>query len=174
MAGRRSTVASGDSVNFPDDMDTARFLDRHWQREPLFLRDAVDVTGLGIDAEALFEIAMEPEAQSRLVTRRGDRWRVEHGPLEASQLEALPTRNWTLLVQAMEVWEPALHDLIARFSFLPRWRTDDVMISLAAPGGGVGPHVDQYDVFLIQGAGRRRWAWAVRSIRSGPVSRCGF
>ncbi len=119
---------------------------------------------LPFDPDDLFDLACEPQVQSRLVVRRGGTFDVTHGPLDPATFDDLPEAGWSLLIQSTEVWVPELHDLIASIGFLPRWRVDDVMVSLSAAGGGVGPHVDQYDVFLLQAQGRRSWAYG------GPVS----
>ena len=157
-------VAVQKAFRFPDGLDAAAFLAGHWQRRPLFCPRALDAAAWVIEAEDLLSVAMEDGASARLVTREGEHFCLENGPFEEDRLDALPEDCWSVLVQAMEVWEPRYHGLIALFGFLPRWRIDDVMISLAGEGGGVGPHVDQYDVFLCQVAGRRRWSVG------GPVS----
>jgi 50S ribosomal protein L16 3-hydroxylase len=95
--------------------------------------------------------------ESRLVTRRRGKWAVRHGPFDEADFGKLPAQDWTLLVQGVDLWEPAVAALRDRFRFVPDWRLDDVMVSYAPPGGGVGAHVDRYDVFLLQGLGRRRW-----------------
>ena len=101
--------------------------------------------------------ARRDDVESRLVVRSGSRWSLAHGPFRRADIEALPARNWTLLVQGVNLVSPAADALLRRFAFLPFARLDDLMVSYAAPGGGVGPHVDSYDVFLLQGFGRRRW-----------------
>ncbi len=153
-----------DEFGFPGGLDAAAFLAGHWQHRALFCPKALDGAAWAIDAEDLLSIAMEDAVSARLVTRDGDDFTLEHGPFAEDRLDALPETAWTVLVQAMEVWEPRYHGLVGLFGFLPRWRIDDVMISIAARDGGVGPHVDQYDVFLVQVAGRRRWSFG------GPVS----
>jgi 50S ribosomal protein L16 3-hydroxylase len=150
---------------FPGDMDASVFLAGHWQRRALFCPQALDAAAWTIEPEDLLSVAMEDAVSARLVTRNEQGFVLENGPFAEERLDDLPDSAWSVLVQAMEVWEPRYHGLIALFDFLPRWRIDDVMISLAARDGGVGPHVDQYDVFLIQVAGRRRWSFG------GPVSR---
>ena len=91
--------------------------------------------------------------------RDGARWSLDHGPFRRADFKALPARNWTLLVQGVNLVDRAADALLRRFSFLPFARLDDLMVSYAAPGGGVGPHFDSYDVFLLQGFGRRRWRY---------------
>ena len=130
---------------------------RHWQREPLLLRNAFPAFRDPLTPAEVLKLAGYDEAQSRLVQRRGRRWTVEHGPLEAARLRRLPRRDWTVLVQDTNHFSREAEQLLARFDFIPHARIDDVMVSYAVPGGGVGPHVDSYDVFLLQGTGRRRW-----------------
>ncbi len=140
-------------------LSPAEFLSAYWQKRPLLVRDAVPDLGEPIDPDSLAGLACEPDVESRLVVadRRASRWTVEDGPLPPERFAELPERNWTLLVQAVDHWVPAVSDLIGRFRFLPNWRLDDVMVSYAVDGGGVGPHFDSYDVFLLQGRGQRRW-----------------
>lgn len=101
--------------------------------------------------------ASDERCRSRLVTRRGNAWQVRHGPFEPAVLRRLPRSGWALLVQDLNLVSKAAHDLMMAFNFIPYARMDDIMASLAPPGGGVGPHFDSYDVFLVQGAGARRW-----------------
>jgi 50S ribosomal protein L16 3-hydroxylase len=133
------------------------FLRRHWQKRPLLARRALpDAAGL-VTREALFRLARRDDVQSRLVTRSGRRWQVADGPFKPRELARLPERDWTLLVQGVNHVLPQARTLLSRFAFLPYARLDDVMVSYAPPGGGVGPHFDSYDVFLLQLAGTRRW-----------------
>jgi 50S ribosomal protein L16 3-hydroxylase len=133
------------------------FLRRHWQRRPLLVRRALPGFRGAIGKSALFGLAARHDIESRLVERRGNRWKVTHGPLHGTVLKGLTARNWTLLVNGVNHHCAAAEALLRRFSFIPQARLDDVMVSYAAPGGGVGPHFDSYDVFLIQGTGRRIW-----------------
>jgi 50S ribosomal protein L16 3-hydroxylase len=133
------------------------FLHDHWQKKPLLVRGAVPGFRGLIDRQGLLAAACRDTVSSRLVLRRGARWEVRCGPFRRSELQALPRRNWTLLVQEVNHFLPAADALMREFAFVPLARLDDVMVSLAPPGGGVGPHVDSYDVFLLQGSGRRRW-----------------
>jgi len=133
------------------------FLRRHWQKRPLLVRRALPGFRGAIGKSALFRLAARDDIESRLVERRGDRWKVAHGPLRRTRLQRLAARNWTLLVNGVNHHCAAAEELLRRFSFIPQARLDDVMVSYAAPGGGVGPHFDSYDVFLIQGTGRRIW-----------------
>lgn len=135
----------------------ARFLRQHWQKKPLLSRSALPDLDQLISRRDLFELAQNGDIESRLVTRRGNRWQIAHGPFRKSALARLPSRNWTLLVQGVDLMLPQARHLLDRFDFIPYARMDDLMVSYAPPGGGVGPHFDSYDVFLLQGAGRRHW-----------------
>lgn len=134
-----------------------RFLHRHWQRRPLLIRQAIaEFRGL-LSWPELIALATRDDVESRLVVRERGRWSLAHGPFRRRDFRALPERNWTLLVQGVNLHVAAADALLRRFSFIPYARLDDLMVSYAAPGGGVGPHFDSYDVFLLQGEGRRRW-----------------
>ena len=138
-------------------LDSRTFLSRHWQKKPLLVRGAFPAFSDPIDARGVLALARSPDAASRLVHRAGARWFLEHGPIRASRLQALPRRNWTVLVQDTNLFSERAAAFLEQFDFLPRARIDDLMVSYAVPGGSVGPHVDSYDVFLVQGRGRRRW-----------------
>jgi 50S ribosomal protein L16 3-hydroxylase len=129
------------------------FLRRHWQKRPLLVRGALPGVSL-LDHRALAKLAMRDDVESRIVKRRGPRWDTAHGPFSA---EITLRKNSTLLVSGVNLHLPAADALLRRFGFIPQARLDDLMVSYAMAGGGVGPHVDSYDVFLLQGAGRRRW-----------------
>lgn len=134
-----------------------RFLQRYWQQRPLLIRQAMaGFRGL-LSTRELFALAARDDVESRLVLRERGRWSLLHGPFRRADLRALPGRNWTLLVQSVNLHLAAADALLRRFAFLPYSRLDDLLISHAVPGGGVGPHFDSYDVFLLQGTGRRRW-----------------
>jgi 50S ribosomal protein L16 3-hydroxylase len=140
-------------------MPVEEFLRDYWQKKPLLVRQALPGYEAPLAPEDLAGLACEETALSRLVQhdRKHDAWRVRSGPFEESEFPALGDHDWTLLVQDMDKWDADVRALLDRFRFLPAWRIDDVMISFAATGGSVGPHVDQYDVFLLQALGRRRW-----------------
>jgi 50S ribosomal protein L16 3-hydroxylase len=138
-------------------LSAADFLTRHWQKAPLLIRQAIPGWTSPITPDELAGLACEDGVESRLVTRLRGKWAVRHGPFEEADFGTLPAKGWTLLVQGVDLWEPEVAALRERFRFVPDWRLDDVMVSYAPPGGGVGAHVDQYDVFLLQGLGRRRW-----------------
>jgi len=138
-------------------LSTKRFLSQIWQTKPLLVRDAIpDFKGL-VQAPELFALAARGDVESRLVSRRGGSWKLRHGPFSRTELARLPKSGWTLLVHGLNLELPAADNLLRRFRFLPYARLDDIMVSYAAPGGGVGPHFDSYDVFLLQGPGLRRW-----------------
>ncbi len=151
-------------------MPVARFLRDYWQQHPLLIRGAFPDLGSPITPEDLAGLACEELALSRLITydRDDDRWSLRTGPFDEAEFPSLPQRDWTLLVQDVDKWDADVRALLAHFDFLPRWRIDDVMISFAAPGGSVGAHVDHYDVFLLQGQGRRRWQIDAR--RNPPLA----
>jgi 50S ribosomal protein L16 3-hydroxylase len=133
------------------------FLSRHWQKQPLMIKAAWPrVRGL-ITKAKLIELACREDAASRVVMRAGKRWRVKHGPFQRTFFRSLPARGWSLLVQDINHFVPAARALIDRFGFIGFARLDDLMVSYAPAGAGVGPHVDSYDVFLLQGSGTRRW-----------------
>lgn len=137
--------------------DPELFLRDYWQKKPLLIRNAWPDWTNPLDPDELAGLAGEAEVESRLVTRTGETWRLEQGPIPAKRFGKLGKTHWTLLVQAVDHHVPDVAALIAPFRFVPNWRIDDVMVSYAADEGGVGPHYDQYDVFLLQGLGRRRW-----------------
>lgn len=140
------------------------FLREYWQKKPLLIRQAFPGFTPELDANDIAGLACEELAEARLVSGSFPRhdWAMEYGPFEEDRLSALPGADWTLLVQDVEKHYPPLKSLMRSFDFLPRWRIDDLMVSVAAPGGSVGPHSDRYDVFLLQAAGRRRWQIAER------------
>lgn len=143
----------------PGGLDEAAFLRDYWQKKPLLIRDAFPGFEPELDADDIAGLACEELAESRLISGSFPEhdWSLEYGPFRESRFARLPAKNWTLLVQDVEKHYPPLKTLVGSFRFLPNWRIDDLMVSVAAPGGSVGPHVDQYDVFLLQAQGRRRW-----------------
>lgn len=140
-------------------MPVARFLAEYWQKKPLLIRQAFPGFTPPLSPEDLAGLACEDGPLSRLVTyqRERDRWHLRNGPFDEDEFPELGTHDWTLLVQDMDKWDADVGTLLDAFSFLPRWRIDDVMISFAVEGGSVGPHIDQYDVFLVQAMGQRHW-----------------
>jgi 50S ribosomal protein L16 3-hydroxylase len=153
------------------DLSPDHFLADYWQKQSRFLRSAVDRPLPVLDANELAWLATQPDVESRLVftdrTRDKVSYRVEHGPFEESALNALPAKDWTLLVQDVEKHLPDFREYFQLIPFIPSWRIDDLMVSCAAPGGSVGPHKDNYDVFLCQGEGTRDWL--VSDDRSVPA-----
>ncbi|MCK7594797.1 cupin domain-containing protein [Lysobacter sp. CAU 1642] len=157
-------------------MPASRFLADYWQRHPLLVRGAFAPWDDPLTPEDLAGLACEELALARLIRldRERDDWQVEQGPFEEDRFPGLPDHDWTLLVQDVDKWDPDVAALLGPFGFLPRWRLDDVMVSFAARGGSVGAHTDHYDVFLIQGRGRRRWqidarADAAQAMREGQA-----
>jgi 50S ribosomal protein L16 3-hydroxylase len=137
--------------------DVAAFLRDYWQQKPLLIRNPWAAWANPLEPDELAGLACEAEVESRLVIGAQGSWAVEHGPLAEARFASLGQEPSTLLVQAVDHHVPEVAALLAPFRFIPNWRIDDVMVSYATDGGGVGPHFDQYDVFLIQGHGQRRW-----------------
>ncbi len=135
----------------------AAFLRHYWQQKPLLIRRAMPGFRAPVTRAELFELARRDEVESRLVSRRGASWSLERGPFEPRQLRRAADEKWTLLVQGVNLHAEEADALLNRFDFISRARLDDLMISWASDGGGVGPHVDSYDVFLLQVQGKRRW-----------------
>lgn len=143
----------------PLGMPADAFLRDYWQKRPLLIRNAFSGFESPIRPDDLGALSLEATALSRLILwdRKKDRWTVETGPLPEDRFDRVPERDWTLLVQDVDKWDADVRELVEAFPFLPRWRIDDVMISFAVEGGSVGAHIDQYDVFLLQGMGHRHW-----------------
>jgi len=137
------------NLNWPE------FLEKYWQKQPVVLKNAFPNFVDPITPDELAGLAMEPEVDSRLVSHKDGQWSASHGPFE--QFDDLGESGWSLLCQAVNHWHMPAAELVRPFRVLPEWRLDDLMISYSVPGGGVGPHIDNYDVFIIQGMGRRRW-----------------
>ncbi len=137
--------------------DQAEFLRTSWQKKPAPIRDAWRSWSNPLEPDELAGLACEEGIESRLVIRSADGWTLEHGPLPAERFGEMGKQPWTLLVQSVDHHVPAVAELLEPFRFIPNWRVDDVMVSYAVDGGGVGAHFDQYDVFLVQGLGTRRW-----------------
>lgn len=159
-AGRSEKDLQVDGRDLPPlGMSPAAFLRDYWQKRPLLVRNAFPGLRPPISADELAGLACEPYALARLVIHDAERdqWAVETGPFEESRFADLPEEDWTLLVQDVDKWDRDVAGLLGHFRFLPDWRIDDIMVSFAAPGGSVGAHVDQYDVFLVQASGHRHW-----------------
>jgi 50S ribosomal protein L16 3-hydroxylase len=138
-------------------LSPGRFMKRHWQKKPLLVRAAVPGFAPLLGRAELFDLAQRDEVESRLVAQTKQGWQFRRGPFARRALPPLARAGWTLLVQGVDLHVAAAHDLLAQFRFVPEARLDDLMISYATDGGGVGPHFDSYDVFLLQAQGRRRW-----------------
>jgi 50S ribosomal protein L16 3-hydroxylase len=140
-------------INF----DSDAFLRDTWQKKPLLIRNPWRAWRNPLAPDDLAGLACEEEVESRLITQTRESWEAEHGPIPETRFGTLGKVPWTLLVQAVDHHVPEVAALLEPFRFIPNWRIDDVMVSYASDGGGVGPHFDQYDVFLVQGLGTRRW-----------------
>jgi len=137
------------------DITPAQFLRDYWHKKPLLIRQAIPAMQPLLSVDALARLASENFVESRLITKAGGNWDMQHGPIAA--LPARSQREWTLLVQGVNLVDAKADALLRQFRFIPDARLDDLMISVATDGGGVGPHFDSYDVFLLQAQGRRRW-----------------
>ena len=141
----------------------AEFMRRHWQKRPLLIRRALAAPFRFVSRSRLFSLARSADVESRLVLRTGlGGWTLAHGPFPRGALPPRAKPRWTLLVQGVDLHDESARELLDEFRFVPDARLDDVMVSFATDGGGVGPHVDSYDVFLLQAQGRRRWRIARR------------
>jgi len=140
-------------------VDKSKFLEKYWQKKPCLFKNAFNVPPDYLSADELAGFSLDEEIESRIVqcNPRTNEWTLEHGPFDESRFSQLPDSNWTLLVQSIDAWCPETRQLLNPFNFIPRWRLDDIMVSYATNQGGVGPHADNYDVFLIQGQGERHW-----------------
>ena len=139
-------------------LSAAQFMRRYWQKKPLLVRGAMPGIMPPLDRAALFALAAEEGVESRLIRQQTKGWTLRHGPFARRSLPPTTQAGWTLLVQGVDLHHDAAHALLRDFRFIPDARLDDLMISYASDGGGVGPHFDSYDVFLLQVAGRRRWS----------------
>lgn len=140
-----------------DNLAPSQFMRRYWQKKPLLVRQAMLGIAPPLTRDELFALAGSVDVESRLVTRLKDGWRLEHGPFDAHDLPNIKRREWTLLVQGLDLHDDRARALLDNFRFVPDARLDDLMVSYASDGGGVGPHFDSYDVFLLQVHGKRRW-----------------
>ncbi|WP_417330068.1 JmjC domain-containing protein [Halomonas cupida] len=152
-------------------LSAEEFLRDVWQRKPLLIRGAFADFESPLSPDELAGLACEDNIEARLVEEQGPEgpWQVSHGPFDDATFARLPEQDWTLLVQAVDHYVPEVAALLEHFSFLPRWRLDDIMISYAPPGGSVGPHVDQYDVFLLQASGQRHWQLGGKVPDDAPI-----
>lgn len=145
-----------------NNLTPAQFLAEYWQKKPLFIKNAIpNFKGL-LSPNDLAGLACEDDVQARIIQQQKDqknkdKWSVKSSPFDEAVFVKLPAKNWTLLVQSVNHYLVDAADLLAQFNFIPHARLDDLMVSYAPAGGGVGAHVDSYDVFLLQGTGKRRW-----------------
>ncbi|MEO5586152.1 MAG: cupin domain-containing protein [Novosphingobium sp.] len=149
--------------------DTAAFLRDTWQQRPLLIRNPWDRWEPPLDPDELAGLACEDTVEARMLVQDDGGVQAEDGPFPAARFGTPEKRPWTLLVQAVDQHVPEVAALLESFRFIPNWRIDDVMVSYASDGGGVGAHFDQYDVFLIQGQGRRRWQLGARCDEGTPL-----
>jgi len=148
-----------------------QFLDHYWQKKPLLIRQAFPDFESPLSPDELAGLAYEPDIESRLIVEEGARsaWQVSQGPFTDADFAGLPESHWTLLVQDVDKHVPETQSLLTPFQFIPNWRRDDLMISYAPKNGSVGPHTDGYDVFLLQGLGRRKWQVGDKAIYDQPL-----
>ncbi|WP_375177168.1 cupin domain-containing protein [Marinobacter mobilis] len=146
------------------------FLRDYWQKKPLVIRQALPDYQCPVSADELAGLACEDAVESRIIIENdnGRPWQLHNGPFQPDRFESLPTTHWTLLVQGLDHWVPEIADLLEQFRFIPNWRLDDIMASYAPQGGSVGPHYDQYDVFLLQAEGRRQWTFGGHCDHTSP------
>ncbi|MDO9205251.1 cupin domain-containing protein [Methylotenera sp.] len=155
-------MSNNQALSLLGGLTPTQFLAEYWQKKPLLIKNAIpDFTGL-LSPDELAGLACEDEVQSRIVEYKKGKWSAKHGPFDDSDFAMLPERptkehNWTLLVQSVNHYLPEATALLQQFDFIPHARLDDLMVSYAPDGGGVGPHFDSYDVFLLQGQGKRLW-----------------
>ncbi|MCH8944277.1 MAG: cupin domain-containing protein [Proteobacteria bacterium] len=161
-------------LKLPDNLSTEEFLSGCWQKKPLFMPQALSRIRPAVTRNEIGWLATLEDVESRIVFvergANGLHYRAKSGPFETQYLQGLPKRDWTLLVHDVEKHLPAMRALFAHVSFIPDWRIDDLMVSFAAPGGGVGPHRDQYDVFLCQGTGIRNWQFTTANVASNSAA----
>lgn len=153
------TASSLTPLTHLGDLSIEEFIADYWQQKPVCIRKAIALDDDLIAVDELAGLALEAEVESRLIENKGDikDWQVIHGPLTEADFNTERDFPWTLLVQGVDCFVPEVHDFLAKFRFLPSWRLDDLMVSYATKGAGVGAHYDRYDVFLIQGEGQRQW-----------------
>ena len=147
------------SVNPLGELSPQDFLKNIWQQRPLVVRQAFPDFTSPVSADELAGLSCEADVNSRIVIEKGGKhpWQALYGPMDEAIFQSLPETHWTLLVNDVEKYLPELAWIVDRFRFIPEWCIDDLMISYAPEGGSVGPHLDQYDVFILQAQGHRRW-----------------
>ncbi|CAM3836024.1 ribosomal protein uL16 3-hydroxylase [Rheinheimera salexigens] len=137
------------------ELSVSDFLQHYWQQKPVLIKAGFKQFVDPLTADEVAGLALEDEIDSRIVSNLNDDWQLHSGPF--TEFDSFGEKNWTLLVQAVDHWHAEAAELLNPFRFIPNWRIDDLMVSFSTPGGGVGPHLDQYDVFIIQGQGKRHW-----------------
>jgi len=147
------------------------FLAEYWQKKPLLIRQAFADFQSPLTPDELAGLACEEEVNSRIVIEKGDEepWQAIHGPMDESVFTRLPDTHWSLVINDLEKYLPELSEITDQFRFIPEWYLDDLMSSYAAPEGSVGPHIDLYDVFILQGSGYRRWQISTRPVAEDNV-----
>lgn len=140
-----------------NNLTPTEFLAEYWQKKPLLIRQAIPSFKGLLNPNELAGLACEEDVEARIIERKEEKWLVNKSPLEENDFISLPKKNWTLLVQGVNLHLPEAAKLLQQFNFIPHARLDDLMVSYAPEGGGVGPHFDSYDVFLLQGRGKRNW-----------------
>ena len=158
-------------IDLDININIKEFVAQYWQKKPCLLRNALPDFETVVSPEELAGLACEEDVHCRLVLEDSDDkpWALRYGPFEEQDFLDLPESNYSLLVSECEKWMPELYDLLEQFRFIPDWRIDDLMISYAPAGGSAGPHVDQYDVFLLQALGTRRWQYRETPSQDDPV-----
>ncbi|GAL17206.1 hypothetical protein JCM19235_5755 [Vibrio maritimus] len=146
------------SVNLED------FLAKYWQKQPTIIKGGFVAFSDPISPEELAGLSMEEEIDSRFVSNANDQWQAEYGPFSEDKFTDLGASHWSLIVQAVNHWHAGAAELVKPFKTLPQWLFDDLMISYSVEGGGVGPHIDQYDVFIVQGSGKRHWRVGAKDV----------
>ncbi|WP_461534657.1 JmjC domain-containing protein [Spongorhabdus nitratireducens] len=151
--------------------DSEQFLTEFWQKKPCLIRQGFKQFIDPLSPDELAGLSLEEEVESRIIqgSDKHQNWQLDHGPFDEDKFSSLPKQDWTLLVQAVDHWVPEVRSLLEAFRFIPDWRLDDIMVSYAVPGGTVGAHYDQYDVFLIQGSGRREWQLGQHCTEHSPI-----
>lgn len=157
-------------MKLPGGLSAEDFLRENWQKKPRVIRQAFPGFQCPVSADELAGLACEEAVESRIVieSENGKPWQLHNGPFQPERFSELPETHWTLLVQGLDHWVPDIADLLDEFRFVPNWRLDDIMASYAPKGGSVGPHFDQYDVFLLQAEGQRTWQFGGRCDQTSP------
>lgn len=140
----------------PENITPQDFLQNYWQKRPLLIRNGLPQIVELFEPNDILELALEEEITARLIQCRNEQWSVKNSPFEEADLQNLP-EQWSVMVQNLEQWSPELGELWQAFGYIPQWQRDDIMVSCSPAGGTVGKHYDEYDVFLVQGYGERRW-----------------